>query len=165
MVITLTHLDPQVGRVGHGQVARVCYCDGNLVEPTGQETYPQSELGVLTCDDTETDESLSRLLEVVTGNVSNCCNKLTTNVFTFSLCKKLSSTNKEKSFLHLPFTCFQGYDFTRGLNSFSAVLLNDFSQKENKMFISKQCLPQSASALHTFDAECSKQGFTVRCSS
>lgn len=156
MVITLTHLDPQVGRVGHGQVARVCYCDGNLVEPTGQETYPQAELGVLTCDDT--DESLSRLLEVVTGNVSNCCNKLTTNVFTFSLCKKLSSTNKEKSFLHLPFTCFQGYDFTRGLNSFSAVLLNDFSQKENKMFISKQCLPQSASALHTFDAECSKQG-------
>lgn len=113
MVITLTHFDPQVGCVGHGQVARVCYCDGNLVEPAGQEAYPQSKLGMLTYDDTgmDTDESLSptpgggyrERFQLI-----NYGSKLTTNVFTFFLCKKLSTVNKEKSFMHLPFTYFQG---------------------------------------------------------
>lgn len=47
MEIALADLDPQVGRVGHGQVPRVCDHDGNLVDPAGQSADPQSELGVL----------------------------------------------------------------------------------------------------------------------
>lgn len=57
MVIALADLDPQVGRVGHGQVARVCYRDGNLVEPTGQRADPQSELGILTWSRRRRDET------------------------------------------------------------------------------------------------------------
>lgn len=122
MVITLTHFDPQVGCVGHGQVARVCYCDGNLVEPAGQETYPQSKLGMLTYDDTgmDTDESLS---PTPGGGyrerfqLFNYGSKLTTNVFPFFLCKKLSTINKEKSCIHLPFTYFQGYHLKQNVTS------------------------------------------------
>lgn len=47
MVITLTDLDPQVGRVGHGQVSGVCDHDGDLVDAAGQGADPQSKLGVL----------------------------------------------------------------------------------------------------------------------
>lgn len=47
MVIALADLDPQVGRVGHGQVARVCDHDGNFVDPAGQGADSQAELSVL----------------------------------------------------------------------------------------------------------------------
>lgn len=46
MVITLADLDPQVGRVGHWQVARVCDHDGNLIDPTREGADPQSKLGI-----------------------------------------------------------------------------------------------------------------------
>lgn len=49
VVVTLTDLHLQVGQVGHGQVSRVCDCDGNLVDPTGQGADPQPELGIFTC--------------------------------------------------------------------------------------------------------------------
>lgn len=48
MVITLAHLDPQQGRVGHGQVSRVCDGDGDLIEAAGQRAESQPKLGVLT---------------------------------------------------------------------------------------------------------------------
>ena len=45
--VTLAHLDPQVGRVGHGEVARVCDDDGDLVEAALQEANLQAHLGVV----------------------------------------------------------------------------------------------------------------------
>lgn len=48
VVITLAHLDPQVGSVGHGEVSRVCDHDGNLIDSTGQGANLQAELSIFT---------------------------------------------------------------------------------------------------------------------
>ena len=45
--VALAHLDPQVGRVGHGQVARVRDDDGDLVDAALQEANLQTHLGVV----------------------------------------------------------------------------------------------------------------------
>ena len=46
--VTLAHFDPQVGGVGHGQVARVCDDDGDLVDATFKDADLQAHLSVVT---------------------------------------------------------------------------------------------------------------------
>lgn len=45
--VTLAHFDSQVGGVGHGQVARVCDDDGDLVDAAFKEANLQAQLGVV----------------------------------------------------------------------------------------------------------------------
>lgn len=46
--VTLAHFNPQVRRVGHGQVARVCNYDGYLIDATFQEADSEAQLSVVT---------------------------------------------------------------------------------------------------------------------
>lgn len=48
IVVTLTHLHAQVGRVGHGQVAGVGDVDRDLVDASLQEADLQAQLGMVT---------------------------------------------------------------------------------------------------------------------
>lgn len=48
VVVALADFDPQVGGVGHGEVARVCDDDGDLVDAALQEAYLQAHLSVVT---------------------------------------------------------------------------------------------------------------------
>lgn len=45
--VALAHLHPQVGGVGHGQVARVCDDDGNLIDAAFQEAELQADLSIV----------------------------------------------------------------------------------------------------------------------
>lgn len=45
--VTLAHFDPQVGGVGHGQVARVGDDDGDLVDAALEEADLQAELCIV----------------------------------------------------------------------------------------------------------------------
>lgn len=46
--VALTDFDPQVGGVGHGQVARVGDDDGDVVDAALKEADPQAHLSVVT---------------------------------------------------------------------------------------------------------------------
>lgn len=46
--VALAHFDPQVGGVGHGQVAGVRDDDGDLVDAVLEEADPQAHLSVIT---------------------------------------------------------------------------------------------------------------------
>lgn len=46
--VTLAHFNPQIGCVGHGQVARVCDYDGDLVDATFKEADLQAHLSIVT---------------------------------------------------------------------------------------------------------------------
>lgn len=46
--VALAHFNPQVRGVGHGQVARVCDYDGDLIDATFKEANPQAHLRVVT---------------------------------------------------------------------------------------------------------------------
>lgn len=45
--VALAHFNPQVGGVGHGQVAGVCDDDGNLIEAAFKEADLQSDLSIV----------------------------------------------------------------------------------------------------------------------
>lgn len=46
--IALTHFNPQVWGIRHGQVARVCDYDGDLIDPTFQEANLKAHLSIVT---------------------------------------------------------------------------------------------------------------------
>lgn len=46
--VTLAHFNPQIGGVGHGQVAWVCDYDGDLIDTTFKEAYLQAHLSIVT---------------------------------------------------------------------------------------------------------------------
>lgn len=46
--VTLAHFNPQVGGVGHGQVAWVCDYDGDLIDTTFKEANLQAHLSIVT---------------------------------------------------------------------------------------------------------------------
>lgn len=46
--IALAHFNPQIGGVGHGQVARVCDYDGDLIDTTFKEPNLQAHLSIVT---------------------------------------------------------------------------------------------------------------------
>lgn len=45
--VALAHFNPQVGGVGHGQVAGVCDDDGNLIDATFKEADLQADLSII----------------------------------------------------------------------------------------------------------------------
>lgn len=45
--VALADFNPQVGRVGHGQVAGVCDDDGNLIDAAFKEADLQADLGII----------------------------------------------------------------------------------------------------------------------
>lgn len=46
--VTLAHFNPQIGGVGHGQVARVCDYDGDLIDATFKVANFQAHLSIVT---------------------------------------------------------------------------------------------------------------------
>lgn len=46
--VTLAHFDPQIGGVGHGQVARVGDYDGDLVDAAFKEANLEAHLSIVT---------------------------------------------------------------------------------------------------------------------
>jgi len=48
--VALAHFNPQVGGVGHGEVARVCDYDGDLIDSTFKEADLQAHLSIVTWD-------------------------------------------------------------------------------------------------------------------
>lgn len=46
--VALAHFNPQIGGVGHGQVARVCDYDGDLIDATFKVANFQAHLSIVT---------------------------------------------------------------------------------------------------------------------
>lgn len=52
--VTLAHFNPQIGGIGHGQVARVCDYDGDLVDATFNEANFEAHLSIVTWEEKKT---------------------------------------------------------------------------------------------------------------
>lgn len=48
--VALAHFNPQIGGVGHGQVAWVCDYDRDLVDTTFKKANLQAHLSIVTCE-------------------------------------------------------------------------------------------------------------------